>query len=64
MTRKAHPPNVKRYLMVFAALMVLTVTTVAVSYLHLPIALAVLLGVFIATIKASLVAAFFMHLSN
>ena len=64
MTTHDHAPNVKRYLMVFAALLCLTVITVGVSYLKLPIHLAVALGVFIATIKASLVALFFMHLSN
>ena len=64
MTTEDHAPDVKRYLMVFAALLFLTVVTVAVSYLKLPIHLAVILGVFIATVKASLVALFFMHLSN
>ena len=50
--------------MVFGALMVLTVLTVAVSYLSLPIAAAVMLGMVIASFKASLVVAFFMHLKG
>jgi cytochrome c oxidase subunit 4 len=52
----------KLYVLVFAALMVLTVVTVAVSYLHLPIHLAILVALLIAGIKGSMVAAYFMHL--
>lgn len=62
--KQGHHPNVKAYLLVFAALMVLTVVTVLVSYVHLPPALAILAGLAIATVKASLVAAFFMHLKG
>ena len=54
--------EVKRYLLIFYALMVLTVVTVAVSYLHLEIREAIILALIIATVKASLVACFFMHL--
>ena len=54
--------SVKTYYMIFGALMVFTVLTVAVSYLHLPIALAILIALVVATIKGSLVAMFFMHL--
>ena len=54
--------HVKTYLMVFGALMVLTIITVAVSYVHLPVAGAVSVALIVATIKASLVAMFFMHL--
>jgi cytochrome c oxidase subunit IV len=54
--------SVKTYYMIFGALMVFTVITVAVSYLHLPVAFAVLVALIVATIKGSLVAAFFMHL--
>jgi cytochrome c oxidase subunit 4 len=50
------------YILVFVALAALTVVTVAVSYLHLSIAPAIALALFIATIKGSLVACFFMHL--
>ena len=54
--------SVKTYYMIFGALMVFTVLTVAVSYLHLPLAFAVLIALVVATIKGSLVAMFFMHL--
>ena len=50
------------YILVFAALAVLTLVTVGVSYLHLSFGAAVGLALFIASIKGSLVAAFFMHL--
>ena len=54
--------HVKTYFMVFGALMVLTVITVAVSYLELATPLAVTVALIIAIIKGSLVAMFFMHL--
>ncbi len=54
--------HVKIYISVFAALAALTVVTVAVSYLHLPIPKAVAVALVIALVKASLVALFFMHL--
>jgi cytochrome c oxidase subunit IV len=54
--------HVRTYMMVFGALMALTVITVAISYLHLPVALAVLVALVVATVKGSLVALFFMHL--
>ncbi len=56
--------QVTLYLRVFFALMALTVVTVAISYVHMPILLGVAVALFIACIKASLVAAFFMHLST
>jgi len=52
----------RRYLMVFAALATLTIVTVGVSYLDLSIGLAVALAMIVATVKGSLVAAYFMHL--
>lgn len=52
----------KRYLMVFGALGVLTAITVGVAQLHLPAWETILLALSIATIKGTLVAAFFMHL--
>lgn len=64
MKTTSHAPNIKLYLGIFAALLVLTVTTVLASYLELPRAPAILLGLSIATVKASLVAAFFMHLKG
>lgn len=54
--------HVRWYIRVFAALMVLTVLTVGVSYLELTVPLAVTIALFIATIKGSLVACYFMHL--
>lgn len=54
--------QVKIYLLVFVSLMVLTFVTVAVSRLHLPVAGAVAVALVVATIKGSLVAAYFMHL--
>lgn len=56
--------HVTVYMRVFFALMALTVLTVGVSYIHLPLALGVTVALVIATFKASLVAAFFMHLKG
>ncbi len=54
--------HVRAYILVFVSLMVLTVVTVAVSYLHLPVHQAIAVALVIATIKGSLVACYFMHL--
>lgn len=54
--------SVRTYLVVFAALAALTILTVAASYLELSTAPTVLIALFIASIKGSLVAMFFMHL--
>jgi cytochrome c oxidase subunit 4 len=54
--------HVKIYISVFVALMALTIITVAISRLHLPIPEAVTIALIVAAIKGSLVAAFFMHL--
>lgn len=54
--------HVRTYLVVFVALGALTAVTVGVSYLHLPIHLAVIVALFVASIKGFLVAAYFMHL--
>ncbi len=54
--------SVKTYFMVFGALMALTIITVGVSYVHLPVAMAVTVALVVATIKGSLVAMYFMHL--
>lgn len=56
--------HVKVYVRVFVALAFLTVVTVAVSYVHMPLAAAVGVALLIAAIKASLVASFFMHLAS
>jgi len=56
--------QVRGYLAVFGALLVLTVVTVAVSYLQLPEVETVVVALVIATTKAGLVAMFFMHLKG
>jgi cytochrome c oxidase subunit 4 len=42
--------------------MALTLITVAISYLHLPLPMAVTVALLVATIKGSLVVCYFMHL--
>ena len=54
--------HVKVYITVFVALMVLTVVTVAIARVHLPVPIAVTLALIVATIKGGLVACYFMHL--
>jgi len=56
--------TVRQYLMVGAALFVGTVVTVAANQVHLVVPLAITVALIIATIKGSLVAAVFMHLSH
>jgi cytochrome c oxidase subunit 4 len=55
-----HIISAKVYFTVWAALMCLTVTTAAVSYLDLG-AFSIVLALIIATLKGSLVVLFFMH---
>jgi cytochrome c oxidase subunit 4 len=54
--------HVRVYITVFVALMVLTIVTVAISYLHLAVPIAVTVALFVATVKGALVAGYFMHL--
>ena len=54
--------HVRVYIIVFVALMALTLVTVAVSYLDLSTPMAITVALFIATVKGSLVACYFMHL--
>lgn len=54
--------HVRVYMMVFAALAILTVVTVAVSYLDVSVPVAIAIALVIASFKASLVACYFMHL--
>jgi len=54
--------HVRTYVIVFAALAVLTVVTVAVYHLHLSVPMAITVALVIATVKGSLVACYFMHL--
>jgi len=63
----AHDPaeidrHVRVYIMVFVALMVLTIVTVAVSRFHLSVPVAVAVALLVATVKGGLVACYFMHL--
>jgi cytochrome c oxidase subunit 4 len=54
--------QIRVYITVFVALMALTIITVAISYLHLPVPMAVGVALLVATVKGSLVACYFMHL--
>ena len=54
--------QVKTYSIIFAALLVLTVITVLLSKVQLPVALGVLLALIVAGIKGTLVAGIFMHM--
>ena len=54
--------HVRVYITVFVVLMALTIITVGISYLHLPVPLAVTAALLVATVKGSLVACYFMHL--
>ena len=56
--------RVTGYVIVFGALLILTLATVIASRLALPVVPAVILGIAIAAVKAALVAVFFMHLSH
>jgi cytochrome c oxidase subunit 4 len=54
--------HVRIYITVFVALMALTIITVAISRVHLPVPIAVTVAMIVAVIKGSLVACYFMHL--
>ncbi len=54
--------EVKGYILVFVALAILTVVTVAVKFLHLQLREAIIVALIIASIKGTLVACYFMHL--
>lgn len=54
--------QVRVYILVFVTLLALTMVTVAVSRLHLPVAGAVAVALVVASIKGGLVAGYFMHL--
>ena len=64
----AHSPqeiakHIRIYIIVFLALLVGTVVTVGLNYMHFDsVALTVSIALFVAVIKASLVACYFMHL--
>jgi len=55
--------HVRIYLTVFIALLIGTMVTVGMYYIHFEsMTLTIIIALFIATVKASLVAGFFMHL--
>ncbi len=54
--------HLRVYVIVFVALAALTVVTVAISYLDLSTSSAIGIAMVVATVKASLVALYFMHL--
>jgi caa(3)-type oxidase subunit IV len=56
--------TIRTYVMVGAALFVFTGITVAVNQVHLAVPLAITLALIIATMKGSMVASVFMHLSH
>lgn len=57
--------SVKKYMLIGLTLIVFTVITVGLSYVELPThGLNILVGMIVATFKASLVALIFMHLNH
>jgi caa(3)-type oxidase subunit IV len=56
--------SIKTYWMVGGALFVFTGVTVAVNQFHLAVPLAIAVAIVIATMKGSMVASIFMHLSH
>ena len=55
--------DIRKYVLVFVALLVGTALTVFMYYIHIPsVATTIAVALFIATVKAALVAGFFMHL--
>ena len=56
--------SVRGYFMIGAALLVFTAITVAANQFHLAVPAAITVALIIATMKGSMVAAVFMHLSH
>lgn len=54
--------HVRTYILVFVALMVLTLITVGISYLDLGTGPGIALALVVASVKGGLVAGYFMHL--
>ena len=54
--------EIRGYWLIFGALIFFTILTVAISKLHFPTPIAVVLALAVAIFKGSLVAGFFMHL--
>jgi cytochrome c oxidase subunit 4 len=61
--REEHHSGPGKYILVWAALMVLTVVTVYTGHMHLP-NFGLALALIIASVKGALVALFFMHLAE
>ncbi len=61
-TKESIEHHIQVYIKVFIALAILTVITVAVSYLDVTFIEAFFIAITVATIKGSLVLGFFMHL--
>ncbi|MBI2920080.1 MAG: cytochrome C oxidase subunit IV family protein [Planctomycetes bacterium] len=61
-TQHAHEHSTKPYVVVFVALIALTIVTVGLSYLDLGYAGNKILGFLVAVVKASLVVLIFMHM--
>ncbi len=57
-----HVLNVSKYILVFGALLILTLVTVGVSKLHLGVVGAIVVALLVASLKGSLVLSYFMHL--
>jgi cytochrome c oxidase subunit 4 len=60
--RVTHHSHLARYVVVWAVLLVLTITTWGLSRLHLPGGWAIFVALLIASGKGAIVALFFMHL--
>ena len=57
-----HVSPLSTYLIIYFSLLFLTIVTVGVSYLGLPSSISIVVAMAVATVKASLVCAWFMHL--
>ena len=62
--QEAVKKSIRTYMMVGAALFVFTGITVAVNQVHLAVPMAITVALVIATMKGSMVASIFMHLSH
>ncbi len=62
--QEAIKKSIRTYWMVGAALFVFTGITVAVNQVHLAVPMAITVALIIATMKGSMVASIFMHLSH
>ncbi len=56
--------HIRLYMKIGGALLVLTVVTVAASYLQVGVAVGIVIALLIASTKGSLVASYFMHLTG